>query len=55
MPDEKYPNNNLYYRERSEKRTLPVSHIIRPYWKLNFVKNKKLNEQVGHFTMSNVI
>ena len=38
MPNKKYPNDNLYYRERSEKSILPVSHIIVPYWKLNFVK-----------------
>ena len=52
MPDEKYPNNNLYYRERSEKRTLPVSHIIRPYWKLNFVKNKKGKKTQAAYELS---
>lgn len=49
MPNKKYPNDNLYYRERSGKKILPVSHIIVPYWKLNFLKNKKGEEtQAAH-------
>ena len=49
MPNKKYHNDNLYYRERSKKKILPVSHIIVPYWKLNFLKNKKgVETQAAH-------
>lgn len=50
--NKKYPNDNLFFRERSEKRILPVSHIIVPYWKLNFIKNKKGEDTNAAYELS---
>lgn len=50
--NKKYPNDNLFFRERSEKRILPVSHIIVPYWKLNFIKNKKGDDTNAAYELS---
>ena len=52
MPEQKYPNDNLYYRVRSEKKILPVSHIIVPYWKLNFIKNIKGKQTKAAYELS---